>query len=233
MTTFRTGILAVAVTIALSPAPHALALDLFEDIKPQATTQTCQSYAIMLALAALGDDAFPINNFEELRDAEKEFRAVAEGVSGGPYGHDALKKAVSQYTSGAYDLVIETGISDLPSYMQRVKELTRLTSTGDALIADLTGSDFVVVLSSFTRIATSNYATGHIVAILGVAGSGLDSSSQLLMFNSAIKGQGGSVNMCAPGDEPGDYKYQAGVVLTNDFELKSFPDFRLLYLRKN
>lgn len=206
-----------------------MALDLFKDTLPQAQTNTCQSYAMVLALAAEG--GHEIANFDELRAAEAEFRGLAEGFPGGPYGHEALQQAVEAYTGGKYELRIES-YPDIVEWMTRVSELTRLESTADLLIAQVTGQHFPVVLTSVTRFDQSTYGTGHIMAVLGVAGSGLNSSTEIIAFNSAIKG-GGAVNQCEAGTQPGDLRYTAGVVSTNNFELKDYPGFRVLVLEEN
>ena len=210
----------------------AKAIDLFADPQPQAQKNTCQSYAIMLALAAQGDPNFPINNFSELRSAETSFRQVSEQVPGGPYGHEALKTAISQYTQGKYVLKIEN-FPDIVGWTTRVKALTNLKSSVDVLIAQLTGKHFPVLLTSVMKFGNSNYPDGHIFSVLGLAGSGLNSNTEIVAFNSAIKG-GGAINRCEPGTQPGDMRYTAGVVSTNDYQLKSYGGtYRILYLVKN
>lgn len=197
------------------------AIDLYKDTVPQAQLDTCQSYSIVLALAAKGDAAFPITDFAAIRRAEADFRKIANETPGGPFGHDALKLAVAKYTVGAYRLVVEYPGSDIVQWMSRMRALTTLDPSADALIGKLAGTKFPVALTSVTKLNQSIYE-GHIVAVLGVLGSGLNSNTQLLTFNSAIKGQNGSVNRCEPGTQPGDMRYQAGVVATNNFELKQF-----------
>lgn len=209
----------------------SLALDLFAEALPQAQTNTCQSYAIMLALAAKGDSRFPIVTFAQLRQAEARFRQLAEKAPGGPYGHVAFQSAVRDYTGGAYELVIETTHNDIVKWLGRVKELTTLHSSRDALIAKLTKTHFPVVLTSVTKLGSSTY-DGHLIAVLGVVGSGLNSSTEVLTFNSAIKGQNNTINRCEPGMQPGDMRYQAGVISTNDFSIKSYPGLRIFYLRQ-
>jgi hypothetical protein len=212
--------------------PNAKALDLFSDPLPQAQSNTCQSYAVMLALAAQGDPSFPMNTFAQLRNAEGNFRKIAEGIPGGPYSHDALKAAVTQYTGGKYGLKIEAR-NGIVEWMSRVRALTTLRSSSDVLIAQLTGTNFPVVLTSVTKFEGSAYADGHVLTVLGVAGSGLNSDTELVAFNSAIKG-GVTINRCEPGTQPGDLRYSAGVVSTNNYTLKTFPDgYRILYLSKN
>lgn len=223
MTRFSSGAVAraiVAFAFFAVAASEAAALDLYADPTPQSTSKTCQSYAMMLALAAEGDHQFPIKTFGELREAEQAFRTIAEATPGGPYGHDALGVALRTYTGGAYRLVIEER-GDIVAFLQRVRELTKLTSSSNALLAQITGTDFPVVMTSVTAFAGSPYETGHIITILGVAGSGLNSTTEIVAFNSAVKG-GGSINRCVPGMQPGDLRFTAGVVSSNDFTLKSF-----------
>jgi len=212
---------------------NAHAIDLYSDTLPQAQLDTCQSYAVVLALAAKGDPAFPMTTFAEIRKGEADFRQIAAGIPGGPFGHDALKQAVDNYTSGAYRLAIEEPGTDIVAWLSRVRALTTLDGSADALIGKLTGTSFPVVLTSVTKFGDSSYATGHILSVLGVIGSGINSSTQLLAFNSAIKGEGGSVNRCEPGTQPGDERYKAGVVATNNFVLKQFPKYLIMHLEKN
>jgi hypothetical protein len=219
----------------LSTNGHAI--DIYSDTVPQAQVDTCQSYAMVLALAAKGDPAFPITTFEEIRQGEADFRQIAAGIPGGPFGHEALKQAVSNYTSGAYRLAVEYPGTDLVAWLSRVRALTTLDGSADALIGRLTGQKFPVVLTSVTRFGDSTYPR-HIMSILGLIGSGLNSNTQLLAFNSAIKGQGGSVNRCVSGTQPGDERYKAGVVSTNNFTLNEFnfgqgPKYVIMHLERN
>jgi hypothetical protein len=225
---------ALAAAVVCTFAGEARAIDLYKDTVPQAQLDTCQSYSIMLALAAKGDAAFPIGNFATLRKAEADFRQIANGIQGGPFGHEAMKQAVTNYTSGVYRLVVEYPATDIVQWISRVRALTALDATADALIGKLTGTKFPVALTSVKKLNGSSYSTGHIVAVLGVYGSGLNSNTQLLAFNSAIKGQGGSVNRCEPGTQPGDMKYQAGVLATNNYELSVFSSkYVIMHLAKN
>lgn len=227
---FLAGFLVGAV---LCVSPEELkAIDLYKDTMPQAQLDTCQSYSIVLALAAKGDAAFPISDFTQLRKAEADFRKIANETPGGPFGHDALKQAVAKYTGGAYRLVVEYPGSDIVQWMSRVRALTTLNGSADGLIGQLTGTKFPVALTSVTRLNQSTY-DGHIVAVLAVLGSGINSNTQLLAFNSAIKGQGGSVNRCEAGTQPGDMRYQAGVIATNNFDLKMFSNkYVIMHLEK-
>ncbi len=222
----------VGITCAILIAPQASAIDLFKDTQPQATTNTCQSYAVMLALAAQDDPSFPIENFQHLREAEANFRAIAESKKGGPYGHKALKAAIEDYTNGKYTLQIETINTGIVDWLARVKELTVFSSSADVMISQLSGSSFPVILTSVDRFGGNSYGSGHIITVLGIAGTGLDSTTEIIAFNSAIKGSG-SINTCQPGDQPGDMRYTAGVVSTKDYLLKEFGGgLRLLFLQK-
>lgn len=223
---------AALILACLAFASPAWAIDLYVGAMPQAQTNTCQSYASVLALAAQKDSAFPINTFAELRALEAEFRRILESLdSGTPYTHTNWPKAMEQLTAGIYTFELRYE-RDLVAWMTDVRNATTLSSDVAAAIATLTGSGFDAVLTSVVAIDESVYS-GHIVSVLGVAGSGISSDTQLIAFNSAIKGQGGSVNMCSPGDQPGDMRYQAGVVETASFRLREFGSgYLLMRLKK-
>ena len=203
------------------------ALDLFKDTKPQSTGNTCQSYAAALALAAKGDPAFPISTFAELRNIEQQFRTYAES-HGNPLNHKTWDKAMSDLTSGKYTFERSYNHSDIVGWLSEAKSTTSVDSNVDLLLSQLSGSDFDVVLTSVNSLAGSSYGSGHIVAVLGVIGSGLDSNTQLVAFNSAIKGQTTSGVMCTPDSLPGDERYSAGIVSSSDFRLKGYPDNYLI-----
>jgi hypothetical protein len=216
---------AFAFGLALLCAHPVLALDLFKDTLPQADTKSCQSYSMALALNQLGDPEYKFDTFQALRDAEGKFLDILT-AKGDQFNHNNWVKAVEEFTQDAYTLKIETH-PDLVAWMGRVKELTSQTSTTDVLLSQITGNDFPVVLTSVTNFAGSSYKDGHIIAVLGIAGSGLDSTTEIVAFNGGIKGQN-NVNRCEAGQQPGDLKYSAGVVSSNSFALKDFQGFRIL-----
>ncbi|MEW8052646.1 MAG: hypothetical protein AB2809_19985 [Candidatus Thiodiazotropha sp.] len=227
---FRKLLVFTILTASLS-ATSSKAIDLFVDAVPQAQNNTCQSYASVLALAAKGDPAFPVSTFAELRQLEADFRAILESLdSGTPYTHTNWPKAMEQLTGGVYTFKIEYK-EDIVAWMSNVREATTMSDNVSVAVSVLTGKGFDTVLTSVDAIDGSQYG-GHIVTILGVAGSGVNSETQLIAFNSAIKGHGGSVNMCSPGNQPGDKHYRAGVVETQNFQLRTFPGFLLMRLQK-
>ncbi len=200
----------------------AWAIDLYAGSKPQSTQDTCQSYAAVLALGAKNDSRFPVETFDQLRTMELEFRSILKQVSGGnTSSHQHWTIAMERLTNDVYTLK-RTYEDDITVWMQSVRNRTTLSDDIDAAIATLTGGPIETVLTSVDSINGSSYGTGHIVTVMALAGNGLNSATQLIAFNSAVKGQGGSVNECAPGNQPGDDRYTAGVVQTNNFQLKSF-----------
>lgn len=208
--------------IALFAAGSAAALDLFQGVMPQAQTNTCQSYASVLALAAVQDPAFSVSTFDDLRALEANFRTILETMdNANPYLHTNWPAAMQQLTGGAYtfDLKYEP---DLIHWLSKVRDATTISDDLGSLIAQASGGSIDTVLTSVTSLDGSNYGTGHIVTVMGVKGTGIDSNTDVIVFNSAIKGQGGSVNQCAPGNQPGDERYQAGVVETNSFQLRDW-----------
>lgn len=210
----------LAFFIALAPA--ASALDLFESAKPQATSHTCQSYSPILALAALSDPAFQVGSFSELRTLELEFRRILKSVSGGnTTQHKYWPETMEQLTGGVYTLDLEY-VPDLLDYIAKIRATTDMSNDVGSLIGQISGTPFQTVMTSVSSFDGSSYSTGHIITVLGVKGTGIDSNTQLIAFNSAIKGQNGSVNQCTTDHQPGDDRYTAGVVSSKSFLPKDF-----------
>ena len=222
----RYKIVALMLFFVFSPVT---ALDLFKDTKPQSTGKTCQSYAAALALAAKGDPEFPITTFTELRNIEQRFRLYAESY-GNALSHKTWNKAMSDLTGGKYTFDRSYNNSNIVGWLSDVKNATSIESETDLLLSQLSGSDFDVILTSVISLDGSDYATGHIVSVLGVIGSGIDSNTKLVAFNSAIKGEHTTGVMCKHDSLPGDEKYSAGIVSSSNFRLKGFPD-NYLFMR--
>ena len=199
-------------------ASEISAIELFEDNKPQSTTDSCQSYSAVLALASINDPIFPINNFEELRAAELGFRTILESLPGDPELHTNWPEAMKRFTSNRYTFKLEY-VKELSDWVNRARSQTRSYSSLSNVIGSYSQGE--VVLTSVTGLAGSVYG-GHIVSVLGVSGTGMNSNTRVMAFNSAIKGQGDSINRCSPGDQPGDYLYKAGVIETKDFNFRDF-----------
>lgn len=221
---FSTFLLSIAIC-----SPVA-ATDLFSDTKPQSTTKTCQSYAAALALAAKGDPQFPVNTFSELRNLETEFRGLASKDGRNPYSHEVWVTAMEELTSGKYTFERKYTYNNIVDLLGAVKDNTTIDSDIDLLLARLSGSNFDVVLTSIYSMEDSNYKTGHIISLLGVIGSGIDSNTKIVAFNSAIKLDSKEGIMCTPESLPGDERYKAGVLATNKFLLKGFPKDSTNYL---
>lgn len=210
-------------------AINAHALDMFGDALPQSTGKTCQSYSAALAIAAKNDSEFKIETYGELRLFEQKFRQKLE-QTGKPYDHSNWVKVMEEITGGKYSLDRKY-VSDITVWMKELSEATIIDSDIDVLLRRLTRNSFDVVLTSVTSIAGSNYKTGHIIGVIGVIGDGLNSSTKLVAFNSAIKGEGGAGVMCDESHmtSQGDLSYKAGVLNTNDFQpSKGFLIMRLV-----
>ena len=180
--------LACALFLLLWFAGSARAIDLYVGAQPQSTSKTCQSYASVLALAAVNDPRFEIKSFAQLRENERRFRAILTSLDpGGETKHNNWPKAMEQLTNGSYNFEVKY-IADIVEWMAGTRDATTLSSNVDAAVAALTGNSFNTVLTSISKIDNSDYANGHIVTVLSVAGTGIDSETQLVLFNSALKG---------------------------------------------
>ena len=206
-----------------------MSIDIYSDALPQSTGKTCQSYAAALALAGKSDSQFPINSFVDLRQTEQEFRAYAES-HGNPLSHIVWDQAMLDLTNGKYTFQRDYPTSDLVDWLAIVRGYTSIDSEIDILVSRMSGGPIDMVLTSVYDIAGSNYSTGHIVSVMGFIGSGLNSNTELVAFNSAIKGGPTATIMCNENTEPGDFRYKAGVLNTNDFRLKGF-DQNFLIMR--
>lgn len=234
---------AVASTLGMyacaTPA-RAQAIDLFSDHLPQSYNNTCQSQAIMLALAIEGHPAFPMANAGELREAELAFRQIVEAIAANDpelsvRHHQTWRLALEQYTSGNFTIRNEY-IRDSNVWAQRVAEITRKNiSEHTAPMVRLTGVS-KTILTSVTHLEGDRYASGHIVAVLGIDPGEIHSSSHrhfLMALNGAIKGEDDDRKSCNASDLPGDYKYSAGVVATKRYDLKPFDGgYALLWLER-
>jgi len=221
------------VTLSFGGAINVKAIDLYQDTKPQSTGRTCQSFSAALALASKGDISFPINSFDELRETEQRFRLLAESY-GDPLNHQTWSNAMSDLTNGKYTFELSYKHSDYVNWLTEIKSLTSIDTEIDLMVSKLSGSSFDVVLTSVNELAGSSYGSGHIISVLGVVGSGINSNTQLVAFNSAIKGENASGVMCTPDTLPGDERYSAGVVSSNDFQLKGYPNnFLIMRLVEN
>ena len=220
--------------LAMVVVRPAIAIDLFSDTKPQSTGKTCQSYAAALALAAKGDPSFPIETFSQLRDVEQEFRKLAsktvDGKKRNPYDHQNWVLAMSELTSGKYTFERSYNKTNIVDWLAAVNIATTIDSDIDLLLARISGTSFDVALTSVWSLEDSSYSTGHIITVLGVIGSGIDSNTEIVAFNSAIKGEQVDGVMCTPDTLPGDERYSAGVVTTNNYVLKGFPKESTNYL---
>lgn len=210
----------------------ASALELFESAKPQSTKDTCQSYAPILALAALSDPAFPIDDFSQLRVLEQEFRRILKEVSKGKTTHHIYwARTMEQLTGGVYTLDIKYE-PDTVEYIRRLRNETTLSSDVSSLVGQRSGTPFKTTMTSVLAFDSSQYKFGHIITVLGVKGNGVNSQTQIIAFNSAIQADTGSVKQCPTDFQPGDVRYTAGVISSNSFVPKKFGDGYLVMTLK-
>jgi len=206
------------VLIAVLQASPANALGYFLDSKPQSTSNTCQAYSLMMALAFENHDAFQMETASDLRAIEQDFRQKVDSLPGSSYSHKNWSTALEQYVQGHYVLKRKYYKNEL-DWRKKVAELT---GTGESL-NDPTLSALLskkVVMTSVKSLEGNRYKSGHIVGILGIEKS-TNSQATTLFFNSAIKGNG-KKNSCDQSDVAGDYRYKAGLIKTNKFQLKPF-----------
>jgi hypothetical protein len=189
----------------------------------QATTQSCQSYVLALALAFKNDPAFRISTAADLRKAETDIReAIVARAAGADVNHDHVKKGFEDYTAGKYVLRIRD--VDTAQLVDLSSQRTGVTSASQVPLNFLLRSVVKdVAISSATKIGSDSYANGHIFTILGVDGPP-NSNQRVLLLNSAVKSGGTTRNACTPGlpDSPGPYTASATWRKVADIEFKKF-----------
>ena len=137
---------------------------------------------------------------------------------------------MSELTSGKYTFERNYNNTNVVDWLAAVNAVTTIDSDIDLLLSRMSGTNFEVALTSVESLGGSTYSTGHIVTVLGVIGSGIDSNTKIVAFNSAIKGEDVDGIMCTPDTLPGDERYSAGVVTTSNYILKGFPKESSNYL---
>jgi hypothetical protein len=187
--------------------------------KPQSYSNTCQSYALAFAFAKAGVPGFEVSSVDQLRDSENRIRKALE-KQGDPLAHSTWQFATKSLTGGTYTLE-RLEFADIELFMKFLGDKTGIVNAGSlgTVMSYLTVK--TPVLTSFSRIGDSKYATGHIVAVLGVDGPS-NQSRNLLLLNSAIKAGPTTRLSCEAGDLPGDVRYKAAAGLEASYELKTY-----------
>jgi hypothetical protein len=173
----------------------------------QATGDSCQSYALGVALAFKRDPKFQLDTASDLRNAENAIRAaIIKASNNAPsIGHDHVKAGFEAYTEGRYKIVMrDVKLGDVGSTAGQRSGVTAAAVLPPAVLAS--GAIKDVILSSATSINGDQYKNGHIFTILGVDGPP-NSSQRLLVLNSGMKIRDTSRNACeaALPDDPGKY----------------------------
>jgi hypothetical protein len=199
----------------------------------QATGDSCQSYAIGVAMAFKNDPNFPIRNYVELRNFENKLRArIVELANGEKVGHNHIISAVSDVTSSTYRLVRKE--VDLQGLLDLIAARTGVTDEAAVSLNFLLGA-YVndVILSSAGKIGGSKYGSGHIFAVLGRSGPP-DSNMKFLVLNSGVKVQDDATspkqNVCKDGIPDQGSSYWGSLSWRSDIDWKKFGPNKDKYL---
>jgi hypothetical protein len=222
----RFALAALAATTLAAPG----SLEIVLSPKPQSYPNTCQSYALAFVFARADVPGFETDSVAALRSAELRIRMALE-AAGDPYAHTTWIAATKVLTKGSFTLE-RREFTDPETFMRFLGQTTGVENA-DSL--GLVVSSLVVrtpVLTSFTSIANSQYAGGHIVAVLGVAGRP-NIQRRLMLLNPAIKTPSVSRLACQTDDLPGDSRYQAAAALTDEYTLNTYSGrYVALWLRR-
>ena len=192
----------------------------------QANFSTCQSYALAIALAFKRDQAFPINNWAQLRGTELAIRRAIEAARDARHGtevsHADIQAGFDAYTGGRRHL--RQRMVDLPDLGALAGSRSGVTSAGATPPTFLLGSVVNdVLLSSAISIAGYNYGGGHVFTILGVDGPP-NSSRRYLILNSAARRNGQTRVACQDDlpDDAGPYEASLAWVPSSQIAFKTF-----------
>lgn len=227
---------ALALTLAWAGVQAGVPVDLVLRPSPQSFTDSCQSFSMAFAAAAVPGSLLLATNAKELRITEQELRkardAIAKAAGADPLSHDVWKKAIEQVSGGSLtaDIRYLSSIEDFYKVVEANTSVVQAEVVGTLLTAALVKTP---VLTSVTGIGNSSYAGGHIVAVLGLA-KGNQSSLGLAVLNPAVKvGPSPEKNACNLDDTVGDMKYQAFASVEHKYTLKRFGrKFLIMTLRK-
>lgn len=227
--------------LLLVPALSSAA-ELVLNPKPQVSKDTCQSYQIAYALSFTGDPRYAVSTTRQLRAQERAFRTLLTQVAdeatgtikGSTTAHQNWQVAVQRFTKNKYVLK-DAFFKTLPDLYSKVANVTgnEHVKTGGAALATFTAKR--PVFTSVTRVSSSSYASGHIIAVFGYEKPTLQTPGPqmklpLAILNSAIKVANVVGNMCSA--DPGDHTYRAEVYVESDYDLKKFGalGYNLLWL---
>jgi len=187
---------------------------------------SCQSYALAVALAFRKDGNFQISTADQLRRSEEEIRVkiLAAKGSAAEVTREHVKAGFKAFTGGAY-VVKEKVVNDIPTLGDSTSSITGISVASTVPPAFLIGATVKdVVLTSVTRVGTSNYPSGHFISLLGVDGPP-NSSRKYLVLNGGIKVDGLPAKLtCVDGVPDKPSKYDAGIswLTGEDLDFKAF-----------
>lgn len=188
----------------------------------QATGNTCQSYALAVALATRQDPKFSINTAAELRNAELNIRARITEASG-PLAvtHTHIQSGFKVFTNGKYILKFkDVDEVDVGDHIASATGITSEAASPPSFILGAVAKN--VILASAERIGAHSYGEGHIFTIYGVDGPP-NSNRRYLILNSAVKVKEKRYT-CEEGlpDDPGNYSALLSWKASNEVSFKHF-----------
>jgi hypothetical protein len=226
---------------------HAATIDIILNPRPQYAENSCRSYALALAIAAVPKTPLPLANVGELRSAEQDLQSRLQATASKMTAEERLRnpKAIA-YEAGSHQ-VWKRAVEEMSSkqltveveYLQSpeavLNRVAQLTGNGAAEKLGAVFSAAIVkipVMTSVKRIARTNYKPSHIVTAYGVANMPGEKRA-LAVLNPAVKVAGKNRIACRLDDVRTDEVWSANVSLEPDFELTRFPDgFVVMWVRR-
>lgn len=219
-------ILATLALGLLSAAVYGLDLAAVKELRPQATDDTCQSYALALALSDEVSSPFRVSTAKQLRVSELEIRSAIEAqrskANAKEVTHEHWERAIEQLSSGQYRLVRRYP-KTAEEAVSLVASLTGVTNANLLPASFSTAMTKKIVLVSFRAIEKSSYGGGHIAAVFGTAPAAGKPQPGLLILNPGVKlGDRGLRNSCRLDDTVGDVKYTVSLSLVHEYLLTNY-----------
>lgn len=221
-------VLSTLAVAASFPSFAALPLDVTLKPRPQIYADSCQSYGMALAAAALPGSPLPVANAKQLRASEKAIREARDSSidkSTNPpetrTSHSVWKKAIEKASGGKLTAKIRyiPSVEDFYTEVEKTTGVSNANGLGPVISAILVKTP---VLTSVEEIGSSKYASGHIITVLGLA-KGNSNPPGLAALNPAVQGGGSPERIkCEFDDGIGDDKYQAFVSIEPTYRLKKF-----------
>ncbi|KAA0574402.1 hypothetical protein FZ983_28125 [Azospirillum sp. B21] len=223
--------------VLLGIAAPALADDptfLIEQQVGQATSDTCQSYVLAIALAFKRDPAFPLRDWRSLRTMEERLRAEVVKARNARYETEAPGTPESKRFANVkdYKIAINNATNSKYTVQEKAYDIDALGNTisGKTGISSKSnlGASFIlgnavkdVAISSATKIGDKIYKDGHLFTILGVSGPPNSTREYLVLNSAAYKIKGSPpFNACQESLPDSTGPYFATLAWRNDIEWK-------------